>query len=316
MFYLRKLFLGVFYLFVISVVAFVMVRQMPGDPAVLIANQNRETEAPPEVVDRIREEYGFNRPLPEQYWLWLGRVVLEGDLGQSTRTRQPVTDAILVSLPVSLRLAGITFGLTLLISFPLGLLAGVTRNQQLDGIIRGFAWINYSLPVFLLAVVGIWLFAVKWSLLPAIGHGSPRHMILPVAVLTLHLTGWNIQVIRSSVREIAEKPYIQVAHAKGLQNWRIVLIHVLKPALLPILTALLIQLGNLFSGSFIIETIFAWNGVGRLLVDSILARDFPVIQGILLYVGAVFALVNLLIDFLYRTLNPSTIEALGRGRNG
>lgn len=293
-----------------------MVRQMPGDPAVLIANQNRETEAPPEVVERIREEYGFNRPLPEQYWRWLRRGVLEGDLGLSTRTRQPVTDAIVDSLPASLRLAGITFGFTLLLSFPLGLLAGVTRNQQLDAVIRGAAWINYSLPVFLLAVVGIWLFAVEWNLLPAIGHSTPRHMILPVVVLTLHLTGWNTQLIRSSVREIAEKPYIQVAHAKGLSYWRVVLIHILKPALLPILTAFLIQLGNLFSGSFIIETIFAWNGVGRLLVDSILARDFPVIQGILLYVGAVFALINLLIDMLYRFLNPATIQALGRGRHG
>ena len=316
MFILRKVFLGFFYLFLISVVAFIMVRQMPGDPAVLIANQNRETEAPPEVVERIREEYGFDRPLPEQYWRWLRRGVLEGDLGLSTRTRQPVTDAIVDSLPASLRLAGITFGITLLLSFPLGLLAGVTRNQQLDAVIRGVAWINYSLPVFLLAVVGIWLFAVEWNLLPAIGHRTPRHMILPVAVLTLHLTGWNTQLIRSSVREIAEKPYIQVAHAKGLPQWRVVFIHILKPALLPILTAFLIQLGNLFSGSFIIETIFAWNGVGRLLVDSILARDFPVIQCILLYVGAVFALINLLIDLLYRFLNPATIQALGRGRHG
>ena len=293
-----------------------MVRQMPGDPAVLIANQNRESEAPPEVVENIRKEYGFNRPLPEQYWLWLRRAVINGDLGVSTRTRQPVTDAILGSLPVSLRLAGITFGLTLLISFPLGLLAGVTRHPLLDTAIRGLAWINYSLPVFLLAVVGIWLFAVEWGLLPAIGHGSPRQMILPVAVLTLHLSGWNTQVIRSSMREIAEKPYIQVAQAKGLPRWRIVLIHILKPALLPILTALLIQLGNLFSGSFIIETIFAWNGVGRLLVDSILARDFPVIQGILLYVGSVFAFINILIDVLYRSLNSTTIEFLGQGRSG
>jgi len=315
MFFLRKFFLGIFYLFLISLVAFIMVRQMPGDPAVLIANQNRESEAPPEVVERIREEYGFDRPLPEQYWRWLRRGILEGDLGLSTRTRQPVTDAIVDSLPVSLRLAGITFGFTLLLSFPLGLLAGVTRNQQLDAAIRGVAWINYSLPVFLLAVVGIWLFAVEWDLLPAIGHSTPRHMILPVTVLTLHLTGWNTQLIRSSVREIAEKPYIQVAHAKGLPRWRVVLIHILKPALLPILTAFLIQLGNLFSGSFIIETIFAWNGVGRLLVDSILARDFPVIQGILLYVGAVFALINVLIDLLYRFLNPATIQALGRGRH-
>lgn len=314
MFYLRKILLGAFYLLVISMVAFVMVRQMPGDPAVLIANQNRESEAPPEVVERIREQYGFDKPVPEQYLRWLGRVILEGDLGFSTRTRQPVTAAILGSLPISLRLAGITFGLTLLISFPLGLLAGVTRNQQLDATIQGLAWMNYSLPVFLLAVVSIWLFAVEWGLLPAIGHESARHLILPVAVLTIHLSGWTTHVIRSSVREIVEKPYIQVAQSKGLQPSRIVLIHILKPALLPILTALLIQLGNLFSGSFIIETIFAWNGVGRLLVDSILARDFPVIQGILLYVGAVFAVINVFIDLLYRFLNPSTIETFGMRR--
>lgn len=292
-----------------------MVRQMPGDPAELIANQNRQSEAPLELVERIRLEYGFDMPLPEQYRLWLGRVVLEGDLGVSTRTRQPVTTAIMGSLPVSLRLAGITFGLTLLISFPLGMLAGITRHQGLDTAIRGLAWISYSFPVFLLAVVAIWLFAVEWDLLPAIGHGSLRHMILPVAVLTLHLSGWNMQVIRSSVRETAEKPYIQMARGKGVPGWRIVLIHILKPALLPILTALLIQMGNLFSGSFIIETIFAWNGVGRLLVDSIIARDFPVIQGILLYVGAVFALVNILIDLLYRSLNPSIIEILGKGKS-
>ena len=316
MFYVRKLFLGLFYIFVISVVAFVLVRQMPGDPAVLIANQNRETEAPPEIVERIREEYGFDKPWPEQYWFWLGRVVLEGDLGYSTRTRVSVNTVILASLPVSLQLASITFVLTLLISFPLGLLAGVTKNQQLDAVIRGLASFNYSLPVFLLAVIFIWLFAVEWDLLPAIGRGSPLHLVLPVAVLTIHLSGWNIQVIRSSVREVADKPYIQVAQSKGLGPWRIVLIHILKPALLPILTALLIQLGNLFSGSFIIETIFAWNGVGRLLVDSILARDFPVIQGILLYVGVVFALINMIIDLLYGSLNPTTIEVLGKGRSG
>lgn len=316
MLYIRKLLLGIFYLFVISMVAFILVRQMPGDPAVLIANQNRETEAPPEIVERIREEYGFDKPWHEQYWLWLGRVILEGDLGYSSRTRGSVNAVISASLPISLQLAGITFGLNLLISFPLGLIAGVTKNQQLDSVIRGLASFNYSLPVFLLAVIFIWLFAVEWDLLPAIGRGSPLHLVLPVAVLTIHLSGWNIQVIRSSVREVADKPYIQVAQSKGLQPWRIVLIHILKPALLPILTALLIQLGNLFSGSFIIETIFAWNGVGRLLVDSILARDFPVIQGILLYVGVVFALINMIIDLLYGSLNPTTIEVLGKGRSG
>ena len=138
--------------------------------------------------------------------------------------------------------------------------------------------------------------------------------VLPVAALSVHLSGWTTQVIRSSIREISEKPYIKFAHAKGLKRIRVILIHTLKPALLPISTALLIQLGNLVSGSFIIETIFAWNGVGRLLVDSIMARDFPIIQGILLYTGVIFVLINILIDSLYFFLDPTTVERLGRGR--
>ena len=311
---IRKILLGLFYLFVISVVAFVMVRQMPGDPAVLIANQDRETEAPPELVERIRREYGFDRGMVEQYRLWLQRVIVEGDLGYSTRTKRPVLAEIESSLPASLRLGLITFGLTLIISFPLGLLAGVTNNKILDLWIQSMAWINYSVPVFLLAVLLIWFFAVDLRLLPAIGHETGRHYVLPVAALSVHLSGWTTQVIRTSVREISEKPYIQFAHAKGLKRIRVILIHTLKPALFPISTALLIQLGNLVSGSFIIETIFAWNGIGRLLVDSIMARDFPTIQGILLYTGGIFALINILIDSLYLFLDPTTVVKLGKGR--
>jgi ABC-type dipeptide/oligopeptide/nickel transport system permease component len=311
---IRKIILGLFYLFVISVISFVMVRQMPGDPAVLIANQARETEAPPELVERIRREYGFDRGIVEQYRHWLQRVIFEGDLGYSTRTKRPVLAEIQSSLPASLRLGLITFGLTLIISFPLGLLAGVTNNKILDLWIQSMAWINYSVPVFLLAVLLIWFFAVDLRLLPAIGHETGRHYVLPVAALSVHLSGWTTQVIRTSVREISEKPYIQFAHAKGLKWIRVILIHTLKPALFPISTALLIQLGNLVSGSFIIETIFAWNGIGRLLVDSIMARDFPIIQGILLYTGGIFALINILIDSLYLFLDPTTVEKLGRGR--
>lgn len=311
---IRKIILGLFYLFVISVVSFVMVRQMPGDPAVLIANQDRETEAPPELVERIRREYGFDRGMVEQYRRWLQRVIFEGDLGYSTRTKRPVLAEIQSSLPASLRLGLITFGLTLIISFPLGLLAGVTNNKILDLWIQSMAWINYSVPVFLLAVLLIWFFAVDLRLLPAIGHETGRHYVLPVAALSVHLSGWTTQVIRTSIREISEKPYIQFAHAKGLRWIRVILIHTLKPALFPISTALLIQLGNLVSGSFIIETIFAWNGIGRLLVDSIMARDFPIIQGILLYTGGIFALINILIDSLYLFLDPTTVEKLGKGR--
>jgi ABC-type dipeptide/oligopeptide/nickel transport system permease component len=311
---LRKLLLGVLYLFAISLAAFVMSRQMPGDPAEIIANQGRETEAPPELVERIRQEYGFDRGWAEQYARWLRRAILERDLGYSTSTRRPVIAEIKESLPVSLRLGMITFAVTVLISFPLGVLAGVTTNKVLDVLIQVTTWTSYSMPVFLVGTVLIWLFAVEFQLLPSIGHDSWRHYVLPVAALALHLCGWTTQIIRCSVEEIAGKPYILAARAKGLPRKRVILVHVLKPALLPIATALLIQLGNLASGSFIIETIFAWNGVGRLLIDSIMARDFPMIQGILLCVGGIFALINVVIDMLYLYLDPSIVTKLAGGQ--
>jgi peptide/nickel transport system permease protein/oligopeptide transport system permease protein len=312
---IRKLFLGLFYLFVISVVAFVMVRQMPGDPAVLIANQDRESEAPPELVERVRQEYGFDKGIIEQYRLWLGRVLLEGDLGYSTRTKRPVLAEIKASFPPSLRLGLTTFGVTLLISFPLGLLAGVTDDKYLDLLIQSLAWTSYSIPVFLLSVLLIWLFSVELGVLPVLGDETSWHYLLPALSLSIPLSGWITPVIRSSVREITQKHYIRTAHAKGLSLKRVVLVHILKPALLPISTALLIQLGNLISGSFIIEMIFAWNGMGRLLIDSIMARDFPTIQGILLFVGGIFAVINVLIDSLYLLLDPSTAQTLGRRRS-
>jgi peptide/nickel transport system permease protein len=306
----RKIVLGGFYLFAVSFIAFFMSLQMPGDPAEIIANLAREEEAPPELVDNIRREYGFDKSWAEQYRRWLARVILRGDLGYSTRTRLPVVAEIHNSLPITLKLGLVTFVVTATISFPLGLYAGITKNQIADYIIQAATWVSYSVPVFLVGNILIWLFAVKYDLLPSIGHDSWKHFILPVTSLSLHLSGWLIQVIRSSVQEITRRYYILVAKAKGLRKKRIVMLHLLKPALLPIATAFLIQLGNLISGSFIIETVFAWNGIGRLLIDSIMARDFPMIQGVVLYVGSIFALINVLIDLLYLYVDPSTATYL------
>jgi peptide/nickel transport system permease protein len=307
---IRKVLLGILYLLIVSFVAFFLSIQMPGDPAKIIANQNRDREAPESVVERVRQEYGFDKGWLEQYWLWLGRAVRHGDLGYSTRTQLPVVTEIRNRLPITLKLAGVTFLVTVAISLPLGLYAGITRHPFADHVIQATSWVNYSTPVFLAGNILIWLFAVKLRLLPAIGHETPLHYVLPVATLSVHLSGWLIQVIRSSIREMTQRYHVLVATAKGLPRRRIVLLHLLRPALLPIVTALLIQFGNLVSGSFIVETVFAWNGVGRLLIDSILARDFPTIQGVVLYVGAIFALINVLIDLLYLSLDPSTARHL------
>ena len=311
----RKTVLGMFYLLAISFIAFFMSTQIPGDPAEIIANLTREEEAPQEVVEKIRREYGFDKSWAEQYRRWLTRLVLQGDLGYSTRTRLPVVTEINHRLPVTMKLGLVTFLVTIAISFPLGLYAGITKNQIADTVIQAATWVSYSMPVFLVANILIWLFAVKYSLLPSIGHESWKHFILPVTSLSLHLSGWLIQVIRSSVQEITRRYYILVARAKGLSTKRVVMLHLLKPALLPIATAFLIQLGNLISGSFIIETVFAWNGIGRLLIDSIMARDFPMIQGVVLYVGSIFALINVLIDLLYLYLDPSTASRLAGGQS-
>ena len=311
---IRKSLLGSFYILAISFIAFYLSLQMPGDPAELIANQGRETEAPPALVEKIRQEYGFDKSWSEQYVLWLGRVVKNGDLGYSTKTHLPVISELKNSLPVTLQLAAVTFLVTIIVSLPLGVYAGITRNNLVDYLIQGIAWITYALPVFLVGNIFIWLFAAKYHWLPSIGHETWRHFVLPVATLSLHLTGWTTQIIRSSVKEITGQDYIRTAKAKGLSTKNIVSIHVFKPALLPIITALLIQLGQLISGSFIIEIVFAWNGIGRLLVDSILARDFPMIQGVLLFVGSIFAVINILIDLLYTRIDPTVSAHLTGGR--
>jgi ABC-type dipeptide/oligopeptide/nickel transport system permease component len=309
----RKTVLGVFYLLAISFIAFFMSTQMPGDPAEIVANLTREEQAPPELIQRIRQEYGFDKSWIEQYGRWLTRVVLHGDLGYSTRTRLPVVTELNNRLPVTIQLGLVTFLVTMAISFPLGLYAGITKNQIADTIIQAATWVSYSMPVFLVGNILIWLFAVKYHLLPSIGHESWKHFILPVMSLSLHLSGWLIQVIRSSVQEITQRYYILVARAKGLPKGRVIMLHLLKPALLPIATAFLLQLGNLISGSFIVETVFAWNGIGRLLIDSIMARDFPMIQGVVLYVGSILALINVSIDLLYLYLDPSIASRLAGG---
>jgi len=306
---IRKALLSVLYLFIVSFVAFFLSQNMPGDPAKIIANLHRDQEAPEYVVERVRQQYGFDRGWGEQYWSWLNRV-RQGDLGYSVRTHLPVTLEIQQRLPITLKLAMATFLVTICISFPLGIYAGVTANRFADLSIQALSWVGYSFPVFLLGNILIWLFSVRLSLLPALGHETALHFILPVTALSLQLSGWLTHVIRASVKEMGSRHFVLVAKAKGLPRHRIVWLYLLRPALLPVVTALLMQLGDLVSGSLIVETVFAWNGLGRLLIESILARDFTVIQGIVLYFGAVFAVLNVLIDFLYLSLDPSTARHL------
>ncbi len=311
---IRKLLMGPAYLLALSLLAFFMSTQAPGDPARIIANQNRDTEAPPELVEAVRREYGFDRSLPERYLLWLWRFVRYGDLGISTRTRLPVISEIASRLPATLALSAVTFLVVIAVSFPLGIYAGVTRNRIAGALIQGAMWVGASVPIFIAGNALIWLFAVKLDLLPAIGRDSWRGYVLPVLSLSMGFIGNLTHVIRAAVREVTYSPHIRTARAKGLRDGRILRDHVLRPALLPILTTLGLQFGNLIGGAFIVESMFAWDGIGRLLVDSILGRDFAMLQGIVLYLGGMFVALNFLIDLLYTLAAPS-VSAQLEGRD-
>ena len=306
----RKLFSGLLYLALISFLAFALSKQMPGDPAEMIANLGREDEAPPEIVEQVRREYGFDRSVLEQYFLWVKRLLLDGDLGYSYRSSVPVLSEIRGSLPQTLQLAGLTFLFTILVSFPLGFLSGISRSRLFDGLVQSFSLLGYAMPVFLVGNLLLWIFSVKLGLLPSIGHESWKHFVLPVLTLSLHMIGWFTQIIRSSVKEAAGRYYILVAKSKGMQRRKILLRYVLRPALLPVVTTLFILLGRLVTGSFIVEVIFAWNGIGRLLIESIMGRDFPMIQGLVLYIGMILILINFLIDSSYLLIDPQTSSQL------
>ena len=307
---LRKFLSSLLYLLLVSLFSFLLSTAIPGDPAEMIANIGRADPAPIAIVERVRVEYALDQPVPVQYIRWLQRLMLENDLGKSFRTANSVTREIAVCLPATLELAGWTFLFTILIAVPLGIFAALTRMQWIDRLIQAMVVVGYALPVFLVGNVLLWIFAVEFSLLPAIGRGGWQHALLPVLTLSIHMIGWSSQIVRSSVKEQMDKTYVLVAKAKGLSNWKIILRYILRPALIPILTSFLMMFGRLISGSFIVEVIFAWNGIGRLLIDSVMARDIPMIQGIVLYIAIIFIVINFLIDLLYVRLNPQISEQL------
>ena len=301
---LRKFSTSLIYLFFITAFSFLLSTQIPGDPAEMIANIGRAEPATQEMIEKVRMEYALDRPIPEQYLNWLARVVLHGDFGKSFRTAVPVSSEIRNSLPATLQLACWTFLFTIGISLPLGIFSAISRSRLADQIIQLCALLGYAVPVFLVGNLFLWIFSVKLGWLPAIGRSSWRHVILPVATLSIHLIGWATQVVRSSVKEHLGQYYVLVAQAKGLPRRLILQRYVLRPALIPILTMFLIMLGQLVSGSFMIEVVFAWNGLGKLLIDAVMARDYPMIQGLIFFIGAVFVSINFLIDVLYVRLNP------------
>ncbi len=294
-------------LLLVSVIVFSLIHLTPGDPATSMLGE----EATPQAVAALRAKLGLDQPIPIQYVKWLASVV-RGDLGRSIRSNQPVSEAIAERLPVTIELAILAVTISLLIAIPAGIIAAMRRNSALDAGSTFVALLGVSLPNFFLAILLILLFGVKLHWLPPFGYqpltqglgGNLQRMILPAITLGTALAAIVTRMMRSSLLEVLDQDYIRTARAKGLGEARMVRAHALKNALMPVVTIVGLQIGGLLGGAIITESIFVLPGIGRLLVDAIFQRDFPLVQGVVLFVSLTFLFSNFAVDLAYAYLDP------------
>lgn len=294
-------------LWLVTIIAFAVIRLAPGDPSAVMLG----SDATPQAVAEFRVAYGLDRPIPIQYAAWLGRV-LQGDLGQSIYLGRPVTSAILERLPVSLTLTFAAFLFAVVFGVALGLAAGYWRNTWVDRLVSAIAALSLSIPSFWLGICLIYLLSVRWPILPSGGFVEPwneplnslRHLVLPAFALGYLQLGLIARITRASMLEALRGDYVRAARARGASEMRVVLNHAFRNSLIPVLTISGVALGVLFGGAVVIETVFTVPGVGRLLVNAVVRRDYPVVQGTLLLVASWYVLVNLLVDFLYTVSDP------------
>jgi ABC-type dipeptide/oligopeptide/nickel transport system permease component len=276
-----------------------MARLLPGDPARVIAG----LLASPEDVERIRHQMGLDQPLWVQYVDFLSSL-LHLNLGTSAHTNAPVIEEIGSRLPYTIELAVIALAIAVTAGIFAGVVAAIRRNTSLDLLISGLSVFGVSMPVYWLGLMMIIVFAIELHLFPAAGADEPTSIVMPALTLALFSVGLIARMTRSSMLEVLGQDYVRTARAKGAPFRVVVLRHALRNALLPIMTVIGLQFGALLGGAVVTETVFAWPGVGRLLVDSIFFRDYPVVQGLVLMFGTTFVLINLLVDLLYAYVDP------------
>jgi len=298
-FVLRRLLLTVPVLFGVATLVFSLIHLVPGDPVLAMLG---ESASPVDVAD-MRTRLGLDRPLLVQYASFMGGA-LHGDLGRSLRTSQPVTGAIAERMPATLELAVAAMAVAILIAIPLGILAAVRAGTRVDHAATTLALIGISMPNFWLGPLLAIVFAVELGWLPVSGRGTFAHLVLPAVTLGASLAAIVARMTRASMLEELRELYVLAARARGVSAARAVLGHAFRNSLIPIVTVLGLQFGSVLTGAIITETIFAWPGVGRLLVQSITARDYPAVQGCILLIAITYVSVNLLVDVLYGVLDP------------
>ena len=287
----------------ISLLAFLLANLTPGDPAAEFLRRTTDQVPTPAQVAAERHDLGLDRPVPLQYLSWLGRAI-RGDLGVSYTTQRSVTAELAQRIPATPQIALPAALLALLIGVTLGTISAVNRNRFLDQIVRIGALAGAAMPSFWLATLLINYFAVQFSLVPVAGRDQPSSYILPIVTLAVTPAAVLARFTRSTVLEVLGEDFVRTARAKGLRERVVVRRHALRAALVPVVTAFGTSLGHLAAGTVIVETIFAWPGVGKLALDSILERDYPVIEAFVVYTGITFVAISLAVDLSYVLLDP------------
>ena len=295
---LKRLFYAVFVLFGAATLVFFLAR-LTGDPISIML----PPDASQEQVDQMTAFFGLDKPLLEQYWIYLGNL-LRLDFGTSLRYFQPVFGLIMGRIPATLQLAGAAMLFALIIAIPAGIIAALKRNTIVDQGIMVFIVMGQAMPVFWIGILMIMFFSVQLRWFPTGGYGTFRHLVLPAIALGMHYLALTARLLRSSLIEVMNTDYIRTARAKGVLPRRVITRHALQNSMLPTVTVIGLQIGGLLGGSVVTETVFAWPGVGQLLIQSINARDFPMIQACIILLSAVFVLVNLVVDILYMFIDP------------
>lgn len=311
----------------VSILVFMLLHLIPGDPATAMLGER----ATPENVDALRERLGLNKPLYEQYLIWVGNM-LQGDLGHTVRGNIPVADEIGARFPATIELSIAALFVATAVGVPLGIISGIKRNSIIDTLTMFGALFGVSIPIFVLGLLLIFLFGVDWGWLPFVGRltsgmdierrtglhlidallsgnmsgfkDALEHLILPTITLATVSLAIIARITRSAMLEVLNQDYIRTARAKGLRGHQVVMSHAFRNALLPVVTIIGLSLGRLLSGAVLTETIYSWPGVGKWLFDSIIARDYPIVQSMTLVIALVFIVVNLAVDLLYAVIDP------------
>ena len=306
-FLVRRAFISAVTLALISLIVFTGVRMIPGDPARVMGG----TDADAAGLEEIRAKYGLDDPIPMQYVRWIG-LALRGDLGESIRTRHPVVSMVLGKLPITLELAICAIIVAVAIAIPAGVIAAVRRNSIVDMLASGLSLCGVSIPNFWLGIMLILLVSVRLGWLPASGFvpiaedplGNLKRMLMPALVLGTGLAAVLMRQTRNAMIEVLSADYIRTARSKGLAGWGVVVRHGLRNGLIPVVTILGLQMGALMGGAVVTEQIFVLPGFGRLIVEAVFTRDYPVVQGVVLITASAYVLINLLVDVSYSVLNP------------